>query len=272
MQIFVISLRASTERRAFQSQQLLRLGLQFQFVDAIDRHDLAEHLGALKVDQWERPLLPTEIACFLSHLQVWAHVADGAEPALILEDDALLSLRSKAFLDAVSTLSEVDHLSLEVRKRHKLLGPPQPLTDAFAFARLFQDRSGAAAYVLWPSGAQRLIKAASAKGAALADAAIANNYDLRCYQAVPAMALQSDVAEYYDIHTELNTSSYIQAHGSRQALQSEVGVAWPMKRRRIWSQLRMAGRWFANLHSAGRQWLLPDPLGFVKTSQKDDNT
>ncbi|MEL6532797.1 MAG: hypothetical protein AAFQ06_07125, partial [Pseudomonadota bacterium] len=52
---------------------------------------------------------------------------------------------------------DMDHLSLETRGRLKTLGPAKG-----GRARLWQDRSGAAAYLLWPDGARRLIRAATA--------------------------------------------------------------------------------------------------------------
>lgn len=267
MDTWVISLAQAQERRAFQRQQLQALGLTAVFFDATQREQVAPHLQGLRSDAWERVLMPTELACFASHYRVWQQVAQRQAPVLVLEDDAMLSTRSVQFLRSLPSLQGIDHLSLETRLRHKLLGPVEPLAGAAAdmgVARLFQDRTGAAAYVLWPSGAQRLVSKAQRCGVALADAFIANDAGLRSYQAVPPMAFQADIAQFYGVPEPLNTVSYIQAHGPRANFQSAPkSVLLRMKVRRLRAQLLQVGRWLAALGRARRQRLGPDPLGFV---------
>ena len=61
----------------------------------------------------------------------------------------------------VSTLNVADHISLEARGRSKLLGMTRiPAAHGVSLRRLYVDWHGAAAYVLWPSGAELLLKRA----------------------------------------------------------------------------------------------------------------
>ena len=194
MQVIVISLPTAKERRSFQKRQLDGLELQHEILDAIGWQNVEEARGTLNTEQWERVLMPTELACFLSHRQVWQKIAEGHQPTLVLEDDVILSSRTRDFLNAAKELKDVDHISLETRLRHKLLGKHFKLNDEFNIARLYQDRTGAAAYILWPTGAKHLLQQANINGAALADAFIANDYRLLSYQSIPALAIQSDVS------------------------------------------------------------------------------
>lgn len=92
--MFVISLPDCTERRDAISQALHTLGLDFEFVDAIDgRHGLDPQYE----DQIDRVLArrsgyilsDAEFACALSHIQVYRRiVSKNLAYAVVLEDDA----------------------------------------------------------------------------------------------------------------------------------------------------------------------------------------
>lgn len=96
MKIIVTSLPDDTDRRQKIAARIDELGLDFEFFDAIDGRngipDQYENLvdrEALK-DFW-RELTNAEIACALTHAFACKHVAENlAEPAIILEDDAIL--------------------------------------------------------------------------------------------------------------------------------------------------------------------------------------
>ncbi|NNF72523.1 MAG: glycosyltransferase family 25 protein [Rhodobacteraceae bacterium] len=104
--VFVISLPDSHARRAAISDALGKLGLAFEFVDAVDgrsglpadqepcvdRQAAAHYLG--------RPMSDAELATALSHVLVHERfLASAHEHALILEDDAVPTPDLIAFLD-----------------------------------------------------------------------------------------------------------------------------------------------------------------------------
>lgn len=186
MKIYVINLPTSPDRREFQRSQLARLGLTFEFVRAFRPEDLCQSELATLAQSWERPMLAREVACFLSHRALWERIAAGAEPALILEDDALLADAAPAVLDELSRVVGLDRANLEARGRRKIVcRRPVALGNSHHRVRVFLDRSGAAGYVLWPSGAVKMLEHFNGN-AALADKALCLQ-QLRADQVEPAL-------------------------------------------------------------------------------------
>lgn len=96
MQIFVISLADAADRRAFIADQLRRVGLAFEFVDAIRGKDIYEDPSfydpkkALHIEL--RNMTPGEVGCALSHQKVYDLIVERKLPyALVMEDDAMVS-------------------------------------------------------------------------------------------------------------------------------------------------------------------------------------
>lgn len=259
---YVISLLTSDERRSFQRLQLTRLGLEHVIVDAVGVEQLVNIEPSIRLDGWERPFMPTEVACFLSHYNLWKLIACSDQPALILEDDALLSIQVPDYLRQIQNHQAIDHLSLETRLRKKLLGPTQTFNNRLGLARLFQDRTGAAAYILWPTGARKLLAHVNANGAALADACISNLYTLNSWQAVPALAVQSDIAKQYGIISALQTHSYIQANDKRANYKATGQDARIFKLRRVLSQFKQALRFLRHIFHAQRIKVCVDVQNF----------
>jgi len=106
--IYVISLARALERRASIGARLNAAGVQYEIVDAVDGRalDLESLGGRLRNDiayrRYQHRLTGNEIACFLSHYNLWARMLDEQTPyALILEDDACWS---PGFFDVVAAL------------------------------------------------------------------------------------------------------------------------------------------------------------------------
>ncbi len=93
--VFVVSLPDCTERRDSISQSLQNLGIEFEFVDAIDGRQGLDPQYEHQIDRaytrrMERPLSDAECACALSHISVYRRiVSQKIAYALIFEDDAL---------------------------------------------------------------------------------------------------------------------------------------------------------------------------------------
>lgn len=255
MKITVINLPSATDRRQFQLQQAASLGLELNFKDAVHRDQVPSGVAETLAMQWERKMSPTEVACYLSHFQLWEQVASDNQPHLILEDDALLSAQVPSFLREVEQLVDIDHISLEVRGRKKLIGDKVIYTVADTeLRRLYLDRTGAAAYILWPSGAKKLVQLHRRKGAALADAQICRAHQLNSYQTEPPLAIQLDCCELYGIQSPMATQSTIL--NTRRDVEDNIGK-WRFKIRRIVSQLRMARRQLTYSTLATRRQLSP---------------
>lgn len=255
MDILIINLPRHTERRAFQAQQLERLGLHFDWIPATDVKALDPQVLAQLQDTWERPMRDVEVACYLSHLSAWKLVAERQRPALILEDDAYLCNEVPAILQALEART-FDLVTLEVRGRKKVVGKDaSALTPTTHWIPLYQDRTGAAGYVLSPSGAQKLLNKAAKGKAAIADAFISSHYELDAYQVEPAAIIQVDMCRHYDIPEPIQTTSSIGAVERPRAPSN----SWGFKLRRIASQLRMGVRQLSVITKAQRRHISVSP-------------
>ena len=246
LQILIISLPSQTGRRSFQSAQMERLGLAFRFWPATQPAEVAPEDMATRIAGWARPLRPTEVACLLSHRSVWAEVAKGTSPTLVLEDDAVLSESTQLLLPSLARMADVDVLNLETFREKKLLGKTATLTLAgrWAVFPLYRDRGGAACYLLWPSGAAKLL-AYTENFSPLADAAINLVPGLRRLQIVPALAVQE---MHLGTHKGTLESGVVSA-GSRP--RSATLGGWLRGRRiRLYTSLRVAIAAWRHLFSA----------------------
>ena len=233
MKAFFINLDREETRRAFQIAQGASLGLDLQRIPAVTRDAVSPPPDAAYWQRWQRPLRHAEMATLLSHRAAWLQVLQAQSPCLILEDDAWLMPSSAAFLTRVATLTGIDHLSLEVRNRFKILGKPYPSYPGIR--RLVLDRTGAAAYLLWPEGAKKLI-ARTDVIPGLADAVLMETPGLRSWQADPAQAIQIDMAVHYGLTPPIAVSSAISdtARPDRGSL--------PFRLRRLKENLRLSTR------------------------------
>jgi glycosyl transferase family 25 len=264
MKTYILNLPSALERRNFQALQAERLGLDALFTDAKTPADIPDSFFQAHAFSWERPIKITEVACFMSHHQVWQQIAASHEPALVLEDDAILARNTPELLKVLSQLEDVDHVSLETRQRQKLLGR-RFKSMAGMNARLhplLQDRTGAAAYVLWPSGARLLLGKFEQQGMGLADAFISSTYALKSWQTVPAFAIQADMALAYGVSCPIAPHSLIAREKvpsppTRNALH-DLQLKW----RRLRAQLRLAVRYLGCFWRARRQFVGIDPQQF----------
>ncbi|MSO70546.1 MAG: glycosyltransferase family 25 protein [Alphaproteobacteria bacterium] len=236
MQVLLLNRARDTARLAFQQRQLAALGLSFRRIEAVTPESLTLARDDPYWTGWERPLSDVEKSILATHCHAWAEVAALGAPALILEDDAWLSVRAPDFLAAVARMDGIDHVTLETRGRKKLIAAaPDP---RLPLRRLYQDRTGAAAYVLFPRGAQKLL-ARSARAPGLADAIICAAYELASFQADPALAIQLDQAGRYGRNPPLG-------EGSTHAPVTRAGAGGTRqlgyRLSRIMAQLRMGLR------------------------------
>lgn len=251
MQILIINLPRHSDRRAFQTGQMHRLGLEPRWIEAVDAATLPDSVHERLSETWERPLRKAEVCCFLSHVKAWQAVVDSGQPALILEDDAVLVDAAPQLLSRLQTLAHTDLAVLEIRGRKKILGKrAQPLTADFAVLELFQDRTGSAGYVVWPSGARKLLDKASRGVAAPSDAFITSHYGLRALQVEPAAVVQLDMCGHYGLKSAAGAVSSIGITGRPPVATRAKGL---FLLRRIASQLRIGWRILSVWHKADRR-------------------
>ncbi|MCB6178828.1 glycosyltransferase family 25 protein [Rhodobacter sp. Har01] len=206
LRALVINLPAETARLAFQRDQAARLGLELEVVPAVTVADLSPPADDPCWNRWQRPLRAVEMATLMSHRAAWRRVIALGQPVLVLEDDAWLMPGAAALAAQAAALAGIEHLSLETRGRRKLLGATHPQVPGLR--RLWLDRTGAAACLLWPEGARKLLARAD-RVPALADAVPVETPGLLRWQAAPAQAIQIDMAARYGLTPPIAVASAI---------------------------------------------------------------
>lgn len=104
--IFIISLERSTERRVHVREQMAKLGLCFDFIDAVDGKVLDTNTSKFDhqycIDKYDHSLSNGEYACANSHITAYEKIIkDGLSEAVILEDDFILDGSFPEILDSI---------------------------------------------------------------------------------------------------------------------------------------------------------------------------
>ena len=212
MKALVINLDEATERMAFQDHQLKLLGIHYIRLSA----NCPSHQKFYEQyhNVWERPLSYAEVSCFFNHKKVWEMVVEQNSPLLILEDDACLAQNTAYLLNKIQSIDHMDYLNLEARgnTQRKLIANKQRYTfDDTAIFRLFQGRSGTGGYILWPSGAKKLLSRFKLGKVGIVDKFINASYMLKAFQLEPAILIQLDKCKHYGLNAPIETHSYISA-------------------------------------------------------------
>lgn len=165
MRVFVISLERARQRREHVANQLGRLGMRFEFFDAVDGASLSED-GVRSVYSDERarqtfwgPLNRGEIGCALSHIAIWKTiVAEQVAHALVLEDDALLDTATPEILAALPRLMNPNDVVVLVNTNENTFFFRQAALPAGRrLVYVNQPFFTATGYVITPGAAARLI-------------------------------------------------------------------------------------------------------------------
>ena len=160
LQVLVISLRRSVDRRAKVEQELKKVSMSWSFLDAVDGSALASppvEYQPLKVQLLQGyPLTPNEIGCYLSHKEAWKSCVAQNTPTLVFEDDFVLS---PEFENVINSLLNDEDAWNFVRLQGLYEVPYQELTPLGGahLVKNLGDAVGATAYLLKPQVAQVLI-------------------------------------------------------------------------------------------------------------------
>lgn len=242
--VLLINLEKSKDRLDFQKQQLEKLQITMHRLAAVQSTDFNTFEYESLANGWQRKLRTTEVACFLSHKRAWQFVLETRRPWLILEDDALLSRKISDILNVLTDKAiEIDYINLETRHRRKWIDKKVvELVGEYQLRRLYQDRNGSAAYILFPSGAEKLLNRAERSSPALADAFISQSYELNAWQIFPAAAIQLDQCENYGLDQDFPFASTITLANNPRPNANNYFDYLRFKLRRIAGQIRMGKR------------------------------
>lgn len=168
--IFVVSMKKSVDRQKSISDQMAFMGLEFSFFDAVNGHDIPDHL-ATYVDndqaerEWGKRLTPGEIGCALSHIEIYKKmVKESIQRCLIVEDDAKLHIHFRKVIEEIMRIDNSDLVFLHHGKaKHWPLY--RKLSEGYRLVRYRRPSKksrraiySTAAYMITLKGAEALIK------------------------------------------------------------------------------------------------------------------
>ena len=267
MKILIINLPASIERLHFQQKQFSKLGLVFEILPAVSITNISEQQYQQQAFGWQRPLRKVELACFLSHKTAWEKVVELNQPCLILEDDAVLVKNSREVLESIekNKFSDIDLINLEVRSRKKIVSK-QPkvslLNGQFKLFELYQERTGTGGYMIYPSGAKKLLTRLQNVSPAPADAFIFSDYSLNSLQIEPALLIQEDQMVAYGLTDQLQLDSIIGRSEHHKPVYHSLSEKIVFKQRRLVGQLAMAIRYIQVMPKAEKRFIALNKTDF----------
>jgi glycosyl transferase family 25 len=195
MKTFLINLDRNPERLHHMARLLLRAGLTYERIAAIDGKTLtdAETISASPA------LSRGEIGCLLSHRLAWRMIADGPDPyGAVLEDDIHLSPDLAKFLSGWNWIpGDADVVKLETSGNRVFVAHDHRAIHAgHRLIRLGSTHPGTAAYVISAGTARRMLER-TASIARPVDAVLFELPDgeasgLVVYQVDPALCIQDD--------------------------------------------------------------------------------
>jgi glycosyl transferase family 25 len=164
LQVFVISLERSTERRRRVEEQLSQTGIQWQFLNAVDGYALPSMPLSYKQSKVKRlqgyELTPGEIGCFLSHIKAWELCVQNNVATLIFEDDFLVGKNLEAVIDDLLSIADqwnLVRLSGIYETNHQILQK----RSTFDLVKNLGEPCGTAAYMIQPAAARILLENAA---------------------------------------------------------------------------------------------------------------
>ena len=161
IQVLVISLERSIERRKRVEEQLGKTNIQWTFLNAVDGYALAKMPSSYQKNKVKRlqgyELTPGEVGCYLSHIQAWQDCVDKQKITLVFEDDFLIGPRFEAVLNDLLTISQewdLVRLSGIYETGDRLLTS----RDEFKLVQNLGEPCGTASYILNPKAAKTLLQ------------------------------------------------------------------------------------------------------------------
>lgn len=163
LQILIISLKRSLDRRAKVEQELHKVPFSWSFMDAIDGSALNSpppEYQPFKVKLLQGyELTPNEIGCYLSHKKAWTSCVDKNIPTLVFEDDFVLSPEFENVIHGL-LCNEVSWSFVRLQGLYEVPFEEISQNDGIHLVKNTGDAVGATAYLLKPEVAKVLLDAA----------------------------------------------------------------------------------------------------------------
>ena len=146
-------------------QQLDKLGIPFEFFDAIDgsldqNPLLKKYNPKMRMLVKGYPMKSGEIACFASHLALWTWCVEHDQPILVLEDDLDINSRLCDLLPHIPRLLENFEFIRLSRLRDGRKIRISPLGEAFPVFKYSFKARGTQGYLIAPAAARKMLSRA----------------------------------------------------------------------------------------------------------------
>lgn len=165
IQILIISLKRSTDRRERVLRELDGFCLPWKFLDAVDGFALKELPASYNSTKVKRlqgyDLTPGEIGCYLSHIEAWQKCIESKKTTLVLEDDFVLNSDLGLVFELLTNINQecsLVRLAGLYNTTHRVILKKGGLE----LVKNDGDPVGAAAYLIRPSAASKLVEQSSA--------------------------------------------------------------------------------------------------------------
>lgn len=261
MKIFILNLAQSTDRLAQQQKQFDQLGLDFERLPAVSVADIDAPTYQKYLTAGQRVIKQTELACLFSHKKAWEQVISHNQPCIILEDDAVLVKDFANLLENINNINEpnIDFINLEVHGRQKIVGKkPVATINDYHLYELFLDKSGTGGYIIYPTGAKKLL-AQFAQKVGLADTFIYQCPDLHKVQIEPAALLQSDRCQMYGVpFDDYELKSLIGTINNQLTIKPTFWQKIILKKNRIIAQIALGFRTLSALSKGIKREIFVD--------------
>ena len=162
MQILVINLERSADRKAFMEEKLRRLGLAYAFFPAFD--GATENPASFPQYDPTRcslrfgvPLTDGEFGCFASHYRAWQECRRRGVPVAIMEDDVELSPdfpKALALAEERIETHRLIRLSGLLDRPHRTI---ETIDGSCELVRFLRGPAGTQCYALSPNAAAALL-------------------------------------------------------------------------------------------------------------------
>ena len=160
--IYCLNLKRSPERRRKMIDQAKRLGLEINFVDAIDGQELNEDTLDNYNHEWRvklgHPLKINEVACSMSHQKALKSFLESEyDYAIVLEDDVTLSPNILSVFDACEKVPQWDVLHLGIQYNYKGRYNMRSVSDEYNVFVPCKVTRGAIGFAYSRQGAEKVL-------------------------------------------------------------------------------------------------------------------
>lgn len=163
--VYVINMATNTARMAAAGQTLSTLGIPFQRFEAVDGRALSTTERQRIYDpienarKFRHPLIPGELGCYLSHINLWRKIAaDPAPGAVILEDDFSTDKHLRRVLGALfQDNASWDMVKLYSRRANSRMIKTRSLGPGITLGQPYQIPNTTLGYVIRREAAAQLL-------------------------------------------------------------------------------------------------------------------